>query len=396
MLAAAAVLTTGLSTVVPPPVEAAGRDAVNALTRHFSSLQVGPGQEFRLVTIHPLYASSTAKGPEDARLAAGANPDTLGFMASSGGRAFPLRLDNLVEERLIVFPGQIVRSDRYDLAFTQAVVVNGPGRVESPLAVVSAAAEGNDPRPERRVLPAWLPPTLRWAIGPDAPERDVSDTINSWIRDAGVQPPRRSAAALARGATIHERVADYVRVLGTLSRAPAGLQTVGYAAVVDGTPLIVESFADGTLFSTVWPGLIEALAVEAALTESRAGVLDEEVPPSGQPDRFLAAVRALLLTFYERAPEVKKARETGELLAVAAPRGTVRGLALDKDVFVHAVLITDPRRRGTDGEDDFQPGVISRKARPTQEEERWKDRRDGRTPPAPQPPPLPDVPVPPK
>jgi len=394
--AGAALLTVGLVGLPSSPAGAADRGAVNSLTRHFSSLQVGPGQEFRLLVIHPLFAASTAAGPEDVRFAADANPDTLGFTAPSGGRTLPLRLDNLVEERLIVFPGQVVRSDRYDLAFTEHVVVKGRSGTDAPLAVASEAAPSDEPRPERRVLPAWLPPTLRWAIGPDAPERDLPDTLTSWVRDAGLEQGRRSTADLARGTVIHERVADYVRALGTLSRAPAGLQTVGYAAVLDGAPLIIESFADGAALGKAWPGLVEALAVEAALTEAREGLLEEEVPPTGQPDRFLAAVRALLLTFYERAPESRKARQTGQLLDVRTPRGTLRGLELDKDAFVHAFLVTDPRRRGTDAEDDFDPGVISRKARPTAAEERWLDRRKNRDPAPPPNPQPPDVPVPPK
>lgn len=396
LVAGATLLAAGLAGLPAGPAGAADRGAVNSLTRHFSSLQVGPGHEFRLLVIHPLFAASTAEGPEEARLAAGANPDTLGFTAPSGGRTLPLRIDNLVPDRLVVLPGQLVRSDRFDLAFTEHVVVKGRNGTDAPLAVASEAAPAGDPRPERRILPSWLPPTLRWAVGPDAPERDLPDTLTSWVRDAGVEQGRRSTADLARGTVIHERVADYVRTLGTLSRAPAGLQTVGYAAVLDGAPLVIESFADGSMFTTVWPGLVEALAVEAALTEAREGLLEEEVPPSGQPDRFLAAVRATLLTFYERAPDGRKARHTGQLLDVRTPRGTLRGLELDRDTFVHAFLVTDPRRRGTDAEDDFDPGVISRKARPTAAEERWLDRRKDRNPAPPPTPDPPDVPVPPK
>ncbi len=398
-LALAAVLGAVLAAVVPGvspgTVHALDRGAVNPLTRHFASLQVGPGHEFRLLTIHPLFANSLARGPEKARLAAGANPDTLGFTAPSGGRVLPLRLDNLLENRLIVFPGQIVRSDRYDLAFTEHVVVRSRSGTDAPLTTISEPAPAADPRPERRVLGAWLPPTLRFAIGPDAPHRDLPFTLQAWARDAGITTGRVSAADLARGTVVRARVADYVRALGALSRAPAGLQTVGYAVVVDGTPLIVESFADGTMLDAVWPGIIESLAVEAAVTEAREGLLGEEIAPSGQPDRFLAAVRALLLTFYERRPESHKTRQTGTVLTVTTPRGTVRGLVLDKDVFVHAVLVTDPRRRGKNPEDDFEPGVIGRKARPTQAEERWRDRRKDRDPTPPRPKP-PDIPAPPK
>ena len=185
-----------------------------------------------------------------------------------------------------------------------------------------------DPRPERRILPSWLPPTLRWAISPDAPERELPKTLRSWARDAGVEGSRSSMADLARGTEINQRTADYVRALGTLRRSPPGLQTVGYAAVLDGAPLIIESFADSSLLTAAWPSVVEALAVEAAVTEAREGLLEEEIAPTGQPDRFLTPVRAMLLTFYERSPDIKNARHTGKQYTVSTPRGTVRGLVL--------------------------------------------------------------------
>jgi hypothetical protein len=384
LFAAAIALVAGvLVTGLPADALATKRDPINPLTRHFSSLQVGPGHEFRMLVIHPLFTAATAAGPETARLAAGANPDTLGFSAPSGGRTQPLRLDNLVEDRLIVIPGQIVRSDRYDLAFTEHVAVKKRAGTDAPLEVVSERAPDDEPRPERVILDRHMPPTLRWLVSPDSNERELPKVFEAWARDAGLETGRRSMADLGDGTVIKDRVGEYLGALRTLSRAPPGLQTVGYAAILDGAPLIVETFADGQLFTKIWPSLVRALAVEAAVEEARAALLDQELAPSGQPDRLLSAVRAMLLSFYERAPEIRRAQHTGNLFTVGTPRGTLRGLVLDRSEFVHAVMVTDPRKRGTEEEDEFEPGVIRRKARPTEAEKRWLDRREKRKPPAP-------------
>ena len=376
-----------------------GRGPVNALTKHFSSLQVGPGHEFRLLVVHPLFGAANAVGPENIRLAAGSNPDTLGFSAPSGGRTLPLRVDNLIEERLLVLPGQIVRSDRFDLAFTDYVAVKQRSSAEAALKIISKRAPDDEPRPERAVLAQWLPPTLRWAVGPDGNGRDLSSTMESWARDAGLEGGRRSMADLAAGTVIRDRVGDYIESLRDLSRAPPGLQLTGYAAILDGAPVVIETFADGESFRSVWPELLRALAVEASVEEARASLLDQELPPSGQPDRLLPAVRKMLLSFFTPKHDSRNARHTGKVFSVSTARGPLNGLVLDKTVFVHAVIVTDPRRRGTEEKDDFDPGVISRKARPTQAEQRWLDRRRGRNPPTPPPPggrpPTPPRPVPP-
>ncbi len=398
-LAAGTALVAAL-VALPEAAEAKGkRGAVNPLTKHVSALQVGPGHEFRLLVVHPLHAPDTFVGPENVRAAQSALPDTVGFRAPSGGRSMPLRLDNLIEERLVAFPGQIVRSDRFDLALTDHVVVGKRAGTVVPLEYISTAAPADEPRPERRVLDTWLPPTLRFAVGPDAPPRDLQDTLRAWARDGGLESGRISMADLGRTELLKERVADYVRALGTLSRAPAGLQTVGYAAVLDGEPLVVETFADGKWFADHWTALIQALAVEAAVLEAREEVIEEEIAATGEPDRFLGAVRELLLTFYRSEPQARSARQEGEILEVATPLGTLRALVLDRTSLTHLTLVTDPRRRSTSEELDFDPGAISRKRRPTQAEERWLDRRkkNPNAPPIPQPGPTPpEIEFPPK
>ena len=108
------------------------------------------------------------------------------------------------------------------------------------------------------------------------------------------------------------------------------------------------------------------------------------------PDRFLSSLRKRILAFYVGSPE-KGAAGVAERLVLRTEVGDVaRAAALD-GVVRHLLIVTDPSRRApeTPGE-ELDPGVIDRKARPTEQEKRWRDRREPRqdppVPPPPQPP----------
>ncbi len=376
-----------------PDATAKDRGPINPLTRHLAGLQVGPGHEFRMLVVHPLQAPATAAAPTDVELAAFANPDTIGIASKSPKRTRPMHFDNFGEARLVLVPGQVVRADRIDLAVTDHAVVRKRSRIEIPLVAASSDAKASEERPEKSILKTFLPPTLRWHAMQHPKSQEMREEVQDWADRAQQPDGRRSPADLRDAPVIAERVEEYARALSGVTSSPAGLQTVGYAAVLDGTPIVFETFGDGELFRQAWPGILRGMAAEAALKEVKESLLDQEIPPSGQPDRFLAPVREVILSFYGSDVEVGPVRADGKRYSVTTPTGTLHGLVLDRTTLVHLIMVTDPRRRGTGDDDtDFDPGVISRKARPTEAEKRWLDRRNKRKPAPPPPVPVPPVP----
>lgn len=368
---------------------ALAKGPVNPLTRHLASAQVGPGQEFRLLVVHPVYAPRLPALPPEVELASGAQPDTIGLPQPRPGRTRALRLENLTDGRRIAVPGEVVRGDIVDVALTQQVIVGPGGRVDLPAVTVSDPAAPDAAREERRFLGHVLAPTLRWFVMSSERPKDTLERIRKWARPIESKAGRRSAADLGAAERIAERVGEYKKALIGLQRAPAGQELVGYAAVLDGAPLVLETFGSGGYFAEIWPRVVDGLAVEAAREEVENGLLEEEMPPSGDPDRFIAAVREKILSLYAIKPDIASAREDGKIYTLKTPKGLVKALVIDKTVLAHTLFVTDPARRAGPDPEGFDPGVISRKARPTEAEKRWLERRNGRTPQPPKPPVIP-------
>jgi hypothetical protein len=414
-----------------PASLAKDRRAKGPVGQHFAALNVAGGVEFRMLLVFPLErASAGPAGKDDSRprLASHAHELEVGLSSRGAGGARQLQLDNLSGESMVALPGQIVRSERYDLALTHHVTVKPMGGKRLPeLAVVSRTDDAEDTRVERTLTPHWLPPTLRWVTSPQSKARDKAGTCRDWAGAAGLVGGRRSMADLGQGPVIAERVDDYVSTLRDVVRVLPGRDVVGYAAYLDDVPLIVETFADADTFRAVWPGLSRALAAEAALAEVAEGLLDGDIPWDALTEAQRAATDAMLRHAETATGHSKNVGSTGHLQTMELDHGTAQCLVVRGSGVVHTQILLSPRERAAiareveaELEDDepYVPGPreVGERERPRltgdkkREKERVLDRRnvdeDGKAkppkippPPNPLPPPVeidePDEPKPP-
>ncbi len=302
----------------------------------------------------------------------------MGLAFPARGRVRPTHLDNFAAERTVLLPGDLIRADELDLVVTKHLVVPGGKRAKLPVEAVSLRAP-REPGPEPAFLHAAVPPTLRWAFTRSIRAREATALINGWADAAGLTTTRRAPANLASGATIRDRATEYRQALSRVPRAGPGLQQVGYVALLDGTPLVVEVFGKAGDFRARWPELVRALAVEACLLEAREEVLTTDMAPSGNPDRFLTDVRRLTLELHGKADSTR-VPGGGRVFRVKTSQGDMTGLVVDGDRVVHALLLTDPRRRREGGEDTFDPDIVSGRRPQSEFERRFKDRMRKRPP----------------
>ena len=378
-LAAAAALA--LAAAGGPSAQA--RDDVNPLTRHLESLVVGPGLEHRLVVVHPLYAPRDAGTTVPLRLATEAPPDTVGMAPRTPGTKSRLRYTSLVPERTLVLPGDVVRTQFADYVVTHPVVALEKREVDLPVVRASRDVRGDVAEQETLVLGPQLPPGLRWLDLADPKPGKLLAAAQIWADDVELDTERRSPAELGDAKPIAERVAEYAEKLGVLPRPPgaAGRDIVGFVALLDGEVMTLETFGTASAFGAAWPKLLRGVAVEAARDEVRLGLLGEDLPPPADPDRFTASVKADLLALYALRIDRDPAKDEGEEFRLPVPNAGAVAIVLPDERVAHFVLCTDPDHRGEGGTgEEFEPGVASRKARPSEAEARWLQRRGQRQP----------------
>jgi hypothetical protein len=191
---------------------------------------------------------------------------------------------------------------------------------------------------------------------------------------------RGSPADLARAKSIAARVAEYRRQLGAPQRSPgaAGRQVAGYVAILDGGFAAFEVFSDPARFAAVWPERIEGLAVEASVLELENDALDAVLPASDDPDRFVRTAKDAILPIYGLDPRPERVEGLGTVLRLEKADDVGRAVLDVAGAPQHVVWLRDPARRHagpSDEEDSLDPGVLSRKFRPTVFERRWLERR---------------------
>ncbi len=393
LLWATAALVAATATAFPTQPAHAGKSAATPLTRHLESLTVGGAVEHRLIALHPLYRSLLERQEVDRVTAHAVPPERIGVALAKDGRRPALEILNEGQEHALLVPGTVFRLKDRDYVVPGYAVGMPVAELEVPVAPLSAdiAADDQDPSLQPHCLPGVLPPTLRWITRSPRPEREVLAEIDAWLGEVELALPRGSAADLPANPAIAKRVKDYAKKLGGFGKGPDGTECLGYAALLDGVLVGIETFASGDDFRAAWPGILLGLAVESAVEELRQNLIEEDIPPSGDPDRYLRSLKERILSIYPEKPawdDVPHADSDRRVMRVAPRTGdAVRALVHENRV-THLVILSDPakRRRETAGE-DLDPGQIGRKSRPSEAEKRWKERRDGRGPPVP---PIPD------
>lgn len=382
-------LGLGATAWLQPPHAAAG--PVHPVTLELESLSVGVGFEHRLAVVHPIQRPKRFKALDPARPAATAQPDTLGLERTPKRRNGRYRLANLLGAPLLVAPGTLLRDEDRDWAIVEPALVSE--RTRGDLNVLEASVEGTPGHGERELLEAVVPPALRWDLL-RGDRNGYRDRLAQWMSHAELVEGRRSPADLAESAPVAPRLEGYVRALASLGRAPDGLENVGYAAIVDGRVAALEVWSSADEFRQAWPHALRAVAVQSVVAEIEQQLpAEEELPAAANPDRYLVGVKAAMLELFGAKPKIDDLETVGEsYLFPSLEELVAAAVVLDEDVR-HLVALADPDARAEepDDEDDFDPGVASRKLRPTAEEQRLLDRRrrraeDGRAPPIPTPP----------
>jgi len=360
-------------------------DPSNPLPPHLEALAVGPATEFRMAIVHPLYAPPVpappaAEGVEAVpALASATAPDALGVADAPNSARTRLTVTDLdAKAAFLVLPGDLVRSGIGDFAVREHRLLRPAAKTELPVVRVSHAPAQDAPREEPRFLHPLPGPALLWELLNGATEKQLVATSDELAAAARVTTSRRSPAELAQGERIVARIREYRAALRTLAPPRGGIrrETVGYAFVVDGALAAIETFADGAAFTAAWEARVEGLAVESCLLEAEAGLLDQEVPDPQNPDRCLKDVKGALLAVYAVEPRRDRLEGLGHVLSWAKDATIGRALLTTDGRMAHLFLTVDPAHRKTpEPEDPLSPGALERKARMTEAEKRWLERR---------------------
>lgn len=375
------VLAAGASATLPGAAPAArAADPPNPLPPLLEALSVGPATEFRLAIVHPIFAPPPADGADVVPgLASTAPPDALGVSAAPTAARTRIAVRDLGSPAgAFVLPGDVVRTDAGDFVVREHHVVRP--KAEASLGVVrtSHAPAQDAPREEPRFLAPLPGPALLWVLLGGATERELVATSADLARDAGADTVRRSPDDLRDGARISARVREYRAALRVLPGPRGGIrrETVGWALVVDGALGGIEVFADGRTFHAAWEHRLDGLAVEAALHEVATQTLDAELPEPANPDRCLKDVKGALLAAYAVEPRRERLDGLGTVHAWSKDDAHGRAVLTVSGRLAHLVIAIDPaRRKAPEPEDPLSPGVLERKARMTEAEKRWLERR---------------------
>lgn len=363
------------------------------LPRFLESIQVGPASEFRLAVIHPIFVTQTeipaAAPPRETPDPAvrplpqswAATPrDAIGVEPSvREGRGFA-RVTNFGLRPLWAFPGDVLRlADGDYVVRSDALVAVGKPDDVPVFRVATLSGDEKDALDPRWVgsLPG---PALLWTLFSGGKDKHVTQACADHAADAGLATARRSPVELARGAKIAARVGEYRTKLAALPKpAAAGRREwAGYAVVLDGAFAGVEVFANAREFAAAWPSRIEGIAVESALAEIDDNVFDTDLAAPTDPDRHTALVKDAILALYGLEPESKRVPGLGSVLTLKKDNDLGRAVIDESAAPQHIVWVRDPaHRRSTSDtpEAPLSPGVIDRKARPTEAEKRWRERR---------------------
>jgi hypothetical protein len=390
-LAAAAVLGALALAGAPRPL-AAKDGTVNELSRHLESIEVGPATEHRLLVVHPLQRAVAAPpaGQAPVRLATGAGADTLALGHVAPGVRVKIEAVNLVASPTALLPGDLVRTAYADYAVVRPVLALEASPAEVQATRVSREVAPEPHSGETVYLGPVLPSALRYVALLDSSASDLHEACRGWAAELHLDTARASPAEFLQALKIASRAADYRARLLPFVQPPAGREIVGCAVLVDGAVAAIESFADPRRFAAAWPRLVDAMAVEASRIEMLEGLIADDAPPSADPDRFVTDVKDRLLSVYGAKPAVRDVRASGAEWVLPIDGTATRATFAAADRLVHFVLVTDPSRRGErrTGE-ETDPGVLERKARLTEAEKRWLERRKKLEPPVPAPPPVP-------
>lgn len=353
----------------------AAADPVHPVTLELESLSVGVGFEHRLLIVHPIQRPVPFKAASPYRQGPEVQPDTVGVERSAKRRKGRYRYANLMGEPVVLPVGTIVRDTEFDWGLTTAALV--AERTKAEIDVWELSLGGTPGQREREVVDSLLPPTLRWDLAVERRHKHVRARVTDWMSRAEITEGRRSPADLATAPKLAERVEAHIRALASLGRAPDGLENVGYAAVLDGRMIALEVWSSKQEFASTWPRELRALAVEAVLEEIEQALPVDDLPAAANPDRHLAAVKGAMLELFGARPRIKELETMGELyLFPTLEEIHASAIVVDERVR-HLVVLSDPdvQLEEPDAEEEFDPGVATRKLRPTQAERRLLERR---------------------
>jgi hypothetical protein len=376
------------------PAALAKDEPVNDVTRYFESLDVAPAVEHRLAVVHPIVVRVVPeKRGEAVRLAGVTSLDLLAFGAIPDSSKPRVETVSFAPEPVVFLTGDVVRAPDTDFVVTRDSVVAAGKPSQVRLMRVSHQVEPDPLGAETKTLGQVLPSALRYLVLSGEPGPAVREACEKWASDVRLTTPRKSPAELEIAESIAKRVADYRKSLASLPvpAVTADQEVVGFAFLLDGGFASMETFGTGALFKAAWPRLLEGIAVEAAFEEAREGLLAEDLADPADPDRFLTDLKKRLLDVFGARLDPSEVPEGARRFDLGLDGAVADALVIGESRVTHFVLVTDPARRAEKktGESP-DPNAAARKARPTEEERRLIERRNGGVPvPAPAPPPAP-------
>ena len=377
VLVSAAVAVAALVAGAPP---AAAKDAgVGPVARYAESLGVLPGVEHRLLIVHPVLGPAV-NDPQavPVRLGGVSSPDLLAFGRMEKNAKPRAEAVSFSPEATLLFTGDVLRTETADFAVSRDTVLANAKPSQVPLLRISHEIDADAKAAEPAMLGAVLPSALRFLMLSDTPGAAFREAADRLAAEVRLGTPRRSAAELATADLIAKRVADYQKYFPVLPKPAVNREIVGCVILIDGALASFETFGSGKLFREAWPRLLEAAATEAAVEEVRADLLTADLADPADPDRFLSDLKRRLIDVFGARSRETDVVDEGREYTLSLDNAAAGALVLGEDRVVHFVLITDPAHRADrpPGESP-DPRAASRKARPTEEEKRLIDRRNG-------------------
>jgi hypothetical protein len=377
--AAAAAALTALALLAGMPSAEAKDPGVGPVARYAEAVSVGPGVEHRLLIVHPVLGSPAADGKRDAlRIGGASSPDLLAFGRMEKDSRPRAEVLSFSPESTVMLTGDVLRTETADFAVAKDTVVPGAKPSQVPFVRISREADADARFAEPVMLGQVLPSALRFVMLSDSPGAALREAADKWAAEVRLATPRRSPAELKTADLIAKRVADYRRAFASLPKPGPDREIVGCAVLVDGALASFETFGSGKMFTDAWPRLLEGAATEAAVEEVRANLLDADLADPADPDRFLSDLKRRLLGVFGARTRESDVADEGREYTLSLENAVANALVIGDDRVVHFVFVTDPAHRADKGPGESpDPRAAARKARPTEEEQRLIDRREG-------------------